>query len=126
MPKVNLLFAPHMRGACLRADIAATVRGDLAVHRHAWVKGDGSLSVYGKGWTVSHIPTGLKTDASLPHRLRDTGLRADLLKWCEAVQEACPEFFAAARQPDYEEQMRIEGSPVRALASAMLQTAREL
>ena len=123
MTKITLTFAPYRTGPFLRAEVDAVVRGDLAVHRHAWVGEDGEL-VCGKSWTVSHIPTGHKLESALPLDLRTDARRADLVAWAEYVQEKCPTFFAEARKPDYEARMLTGDRAVRDLAQDVVNRGR--
>jgi hypothetical protein len=82
-------------------EVPATLVGDLAVHRPVyWHEGD-TPHASDKGWTVSHVRTGLGLGSALPDRVPET-TRADLIAWAEAIQAACPAFFAAARIDDRE------------------------
>lgn len=103
--QVSLRFAPYMGTASEKREVPAMVRGDLAVHRPAWIKPPnegGALSTFTKAWTVSHIPTGDRVESAMPARFKDRGAitatRSQLLAWAEAWQAACPEFFAATRE----------------------------
>ena len=135
MTIVKLRFAPYMRGDSLTAEINATVRGDIAIHRSAWVKEDGTLSVYAKAWTVSHVPTGDRLESLLPRGMRNNQpTRAPMVEWAEAVQELVPEFWAEARKPDYAARMLAETAtgeghqylPLNKLAHELIAAAQRL
>lgn len=133
--KVKLSFKPYTRGGDVTAEIDATVRGDIAIHRPAWVKEDGTLSIYAKAWTVSHVPTGDRLESLLPRGWRDNmNVRAPLIEWAEAVQQVEPDFWAEARKPDFGARMRAETAtgegheylPLSKLARGVIDGARRM
>lgn len=124
MTLVKLRFSPYAGTRAEWREIEATVRGDLAVHRSAYIlpeREGGGLSI-GKTWTVSHIPSGDTIESVFPVRFRNRGgcvaRKRDLVAWAEAFQAACPAFFDAARSGDKE--------AMRACLPATLDIARRL
>jgi len=82
-------------------EIDATVIGDIAVHKPVhWFTKDGDPS-QGKGWTVSHLPSGKIVASAVPQRLQSCGTikasQKDLIAFATAWQEQCPAFFDALR-----------------------------
>ena len=109
MATVKLRFAPYIGTGSQWLEIEATVRGDLAVHRPAYLRPEregGGLSFQHNRWQVSHIPSGDSVMTATPARYWDrgafTGNKRDLMAWAEAFQQAAPDFFAAARAGDVE------------------------
>jgi hypothetical protein len=98
--KIKLRFVPHMPGGPEWCEVDAKVIGDLAVYRPIFMSPEGDLSL-GKGWRVSHIPSGMLIDSAAPSRLKygSNASQKDLIAWASAWQKACPEFFEAIR-PD--------------------------
>jgi hypothetical protein len=82
-------------------EIDATVIGDLAVHKPVyWFTKDGDPS-QGKGWTISHVPSGKIVASAVPQRLQSRGTikasQKDLIAFATAWQTQCPDFFGALR-----------------------------
>lgn len=107
MATVKLRFTPYVGTQSQWLEIDATVRGDLAIHRPAYLRPEregGGLSFVANRWQVSHIPSGDSVMIATPDRYwsRDgfTGNKRDLVAWAEAFQLAAPAFFAAARIGD--------------------------
>lgn len=84
---------PHM--------IDATVIGDLAVHKPVhWFTKDANPS-QGKGWTITHIPSGKVVASAVPQRLQSRGgikaSQKELIAFATAWQMQCAAFFEALR-----------------------------
>ena len=101
---------PYMRGEPAFHDIPATIVGDLAVHRRGYLEADGTVRMSDRYWRVTHAPTGETLgDRPLPIALRNCRRARDLIAWAAAIQEACPDFFAAAREGDRERMQALVG-----------------
>ena len=82
-------------------DVDATVIGDLAVHKPVlWFTKDANPS-QGKGWTITHIPSGKVVASAVPQRLQSRGTikasQKELIAFAGAWQMQCPTFFDALR-----------------------------
>lgn len=75
----------------------ATIVESLAVHRPVYQYMRGApVTVAKKGWTVSHVATGLGLGRMIPD---DTfAKRADAIAWAQAVQAVDPEAWAQANE----------------------------
>lgn len=81
--------------------IDATVIGDLAVHKPVhWFTKDANPS-QGKGWTITHIPSGKVVASAVPQRLQSRGTikasQKELIAFATAWQTQCAAFFEALR-----------------------------
>lgn len=99
MPTIKVRVDRYFRPYETRfVEVPALIRGDVAVHRPVhWFNG-GEPEPSGRGWAVTHIPTGSSLNRALPDRLKGRGAtRRDLAAWAAAFQAAIPEFFDAHR-----------------------------
>ena len=98
MTTVKLRFNTYGRCGPEWRDIEATVRGDLAVHRSAYIDPDTKELAFGKEWTVSHIPTGDSVKSACPLTWWRSGAftarKRDLLAWADYHQRECADFYA--------------------------------
>ncbi|WJY17691.1 hypothetical protein QQS45_08525 [Alteriqipengyuania flavescens] len=97
---VAITIHPYMRtgGDPVTVEVPCTVVGDMAVHRrHTVWKGEVSV---GKGWTITHVATGLPAGRAMGPLDRRDALKRDCVKWAQEWQDACPDFFAALRKGD--------------------------
>ena len=111
---VRARFRHYMRGEPAFHDMPATIVGELAVHRHGYLEADGALRISTRArarhWRVTHTLTGEHLgDRPLPIALHNCKRARDLIAWAAAIQEACPDFFTAAREGDRERMRALVG-----------------
>lgn len=98
---VTLELSAYARNETQAFTIDATVIGDLAVHKPVlWFTKD-AVPSQGKGWTVTHLPSGKVVASAVPQRLQSRGAikasQKDLIAFATAWQTQCPAFFDALR-----------------------------
>ena len=98
---ITVELSAYARNETRPFDIDATVIGDLAVHKPVhWFTKDGDPGI-GKGWTVTHLPSGKTVASAVPQRLQSRGTikasQKDLIAFADAWQEQCQAFFDALR-----------------------------
>lgn len=98
---ITLELTAYARNATIAHTIDATVIGDLAVHKPVlWFTKDAEPGI-GKGWTVTHLPSGKTVASAVPQRLQARGTikasQKDLIAFATAWQEQCSAFFDALR-----------------------------
>lgn len=97
MSTVKLKVYQYCGNGMKEVEVPATIRGELAVHRPVyWYLGE-EPQPSDKGWTVTHVPTGLSLWRAMPTRLQAGTTRKALADWAERFQAAIPEFFERVR-----------------------------
>lgn len=96
MPKITIkLYEYCAAGRYRDYEVAASVVGDIAVHRPVYWFRNEEPKVSPEGWVVTHIPSGLQITRAMPESYKTRKL---MLRWAEEFQRRAADVFATLRE----------------------------